>query len=676
MSEKKTKTDNSENSNAIDLKSLLSNIIGHWKLFIITIIIALSVAKFKNGYEEKSYSIDTIITIEEEQNPLFSSSTNIAFNWGGASNLVESIKAHFKSRSHNEKVVSKLKFYINYFEDGKYRNEDVFGKIPFEIETDSTDYQLLNTPIKIRFVSKNKVKVSVNFESIDKTFILSEYKNNSTISYQPRTNVFEKEYKADELKNTPFCKFYISKKTDFETTKDFYVIFSDFNSTVSTYTNINIADFKEGTSILKLSLTGSNKAKLVKYLNTSIEVLETYQKNTKISYAIKTKNYIDTLFKNEARTLRNIELGLAQFKESNNIYNVDAEGEEIFKKITTLDDKILQKTRSIEYVNNLRKYINTHDQYSKNIPAPTLEDINEPTTLANVNELITLVVLKNELEEAGVMSIHPEMIDIRNRIKSTKATLIENLKSLDTKNKNDLKKLNDLLSKESKELKKIPKLEQELIKFERNYKLTEINYNYLKQKSYEAGTAIAANVSDIKVLDRAKDVGQGSSKPRTSFNYIVSLMLAIILPLVYIVIKQLLDDSIYSVEEIERTYKIPVIGVVGKNKSDSNLAVFEKPKSSVAESFRALRSNVQFLFDHNGTKNSSNKTIVLTSSVSGEGKTMISINMATVLALSGKKTILIGLDLRKPKIFGDFVGLFFDSYIRCGLLLLSTFLVD
>ena len=103
---------------------------------------------------------------------------------------------------------------------------------------------------------------------------------------------------------------------------------------------------------------------------------------------------------------------------------------------------------------------------------------------------------------------------------------------------------------------------------------------------------------------------------------------------------------------IEKISPIPVLGVVGNNGTDSNLAVFNKPKSGVAESFRALRSNIQFLFTRS-TKDKC-KTIIVTSSVSGEGKTFISINMATVFALGGKKTILVGLDLRKPKIFADF----------------------
>ena len=186
--------------------------------------------------------------------------------------------------------------------------------------------------------------------------------------------------------------------------------------------------------------------------------------------------------------------------------------------------------------------------------------------------------------------------------------------------------------------------------FQRKYNITEANYNYLKQKSYEAGTAIAANVSDIKVLDKAKDIGQAPIYPKGSFNYLVALMLGTVLPLLFIVIKEILDNKISSVEEIEKMYKIPVLGVLGRNKTENRLAVFQNPNSTIAESFRALRSNIQFMFK----RDSKSKTIVITSSVSKEGKTMTAINMATVFALSGKKTVLVGFDLRKPKMHEDF----------------------
>ena len=172
------------------------------------------------------------------------------------------------------------------------------------------------------------------------------------------------------------------------------------------------------------------------------------------------------------------------------------------------------------------------------------------------------------------------------------------------------------------------------------------------QKRYEADITIAASVSDISTLDPAKDTGQGPILPRKPFNYMVALLLGTIVPLFFIIAKEILDTHVHSSDDIERMTPIPILGIVGKKTTTNNLTVFQKPRSAVAESFRALRSNVHFLFDRKIKDKC--KTIIVTSSVSGEGKTFVSINLATVFALGGKKTILVGLDLRKPKMFVDF----------------------
>ncbi|MCL4170109.1 UNVERIFIED_CONTAM: hypothetical protein GTU68_009854, partial [Idotea baltica] len=256
---------------------------------------------------------------------------------------------------------------------------------------------------------------------------------------------------------------------------------------------------------------------------------------------------------------------------------------------------------------------------------------------------------KVEYEENATPN-YPPLKKLNEQIKITRNVILENLANVKNETSNDLNSVNNRLNRYNSRINSLPKKEQGLVKIERNFSLTAANYDYLKQKQYEAGTAIAANVSDIKVLDSAKDVGQGPISPNTLFNYLVAGLLSLGLPFIYILIKEALNNKILTVEEIEKTYKIPVLGVVGSAKLDSYLAVFNKPKSSLAESFRALRSNIQFLFK----KGAGSKTVVITSSVSGEGKTLCSINMASVFAMSDKRTILLGFDLRKPKLHLDF----------------------
>ena len=132
----------------------------------------------------------------------------------------------------------------------------------------------------------------------------------------------------------------------------------------------------------------------------------------------------------------------------------------------------------------------------------------------------------------------------------------------------------------------------------------------------------------------------------------MALFLGLLIPLLVIVVLFFVNNTIQNPDDISRLTSIPLIGVIGINKDKTDLAVFEKPKSALSESFRAIRSSLQFLYKKNSVAGT--KTLMITSSVSGEGKTFCSINIATVFALSGKKTVIVGLDLRKPKLFEEF----------------------
>ena len=134
---------------SFDIKEYLYKIAGYWKLFAVVIIMALVIAKIVNVTSQKVYNLKSLITVSDEQNPLFSSSTNIAFNWGVPSDKVETIITILQSRTHNEKVVDQLNFTLDYFEDGTFRKVDVYGRTPFLVEIDTLQYQLQNTYFKL-----------------------------------------------------------------------------------------------------------------------------------------------------------------------------------------------------------------------------------------------------------------------------------------------------------------------------------------------------------------------------------------------------------------------------------------------------------------------------------------------------------------------------------------------
>jgi hypothetical protein len=196
-----------------------------------------------------------------------------------------------------------------------------------------------------------------------------------------------------------------------------------------------------------------------------------------------------------------------------------------------------------------------------------------------------------------------------------------------------------------KQLALLPASERQLIAVQRNYSLLENLYVFLMQKLSEASISEASNTSDIIPVNPPMQGGLISPKPMQ--NYLIGGFMGLAIPAFdYLYFLNLINNKIQSKEDIDKVTTIPFIGGVGHNSSKTSLAVMEKPKSGLAESFRALRSNLNFF-----TGNQAKKVFMVSSSISGEGKTFTTINLATVFAMSGKKTLIVGADMRRPKYF-------------------------
>ena len=655
----KNQSNSQEKNSSLDPKYYFFKVLGYWQLFFVTILLSLITARFLNGYNTKLYSLKTTISVKEETNPLFSSGTNLTFNWGGASDIIETVNIILRSRTHNEKVVSKLQFYLDYLKDGKYRFEDVYGETPFKVIVDEKNFQLYDRLLKIETLDNNKFKISTEFKDetsaklvkyFNNTFLRKElikdekyiktfyFNDNDSSSFNVKDSFLSLNIYTDQLAIQPNQVYYIK--------------LNNFNSTVAAYKNVSIKNITDGGSILELGMTGKNKNRIADYLNQSVQVLAKDKQQQKTLYATKTVKYIDDLFKKESDNLGIIQREMGDFKKSNNIYNLSSEGEELLLQTSTLSLELKKTEKNIEELNILENYIRSNTIYEQPVPVPAFIQIADMKISSMVDELI-LESTKLEFLKDKVKSIHPDYQKLTKKIEQIKVNLYENISNNRISLKRGARKIEEELLTYNNKLKLLPEKEQRLLKYQKEYEFSEFYYSYFKQKKYEASAAVEASVSDVKLIDAAIDLGQSPIYPNPTFNYLVGIMLGLILPLFYIIIRELLDNKVRTIEEIENHYSIPILGAIGNNTGGNNLAVFERPKSTVAESFRALRSNIQFLFKNKNTTKKA-KTLVLTSSVSGEGKTMISINMASVFALSGKKTVLIGMDLRKPKIYDDF----------------------
>jgi capsular exopolysaccharide synthesis family protein len=643
--------DFSQSSAYFDFKSFVINILSHWYWFLICVCIGLGIAYYVSVRKLPVYKMESLITLKEDQNPLFTNSnTSLTFNWGGQSSKTNSTITTLKTRTHNEKVVKHLQFYLDYMVEGEYQMEDAYGKTPFTINLKEDTYQLKGQLMKIVLLDENFFEISFEIQEEPRYLSYYNYKKEEGFTEKFEPGVYKEKF---EIGKPVLSKFFNGTVERIDNSKNkstpFYIKLQDFNSVVKNYQNIRVGLQEQGSSIIKLELIGENKIKLVDYLNTTTKILSNTQLEQKNLFATKTIKFIDSTLNEKANELEDFENELNKYKLDNNIIDLDSEASQLKQELITYDLELKELNRKLDYLSVLENYLTNRSTY-EDPPAPSIAGIEEGSIVEGVRRIVELSLERSKYQYAAKPDL-PEFKDIDRQIDAAKTVLKENIGS----SKQNIYREIDIVEQELKsverKVQKLPSNQQGLLKIERRFNISQQTYDLFLAKRNEAKLIKASNVSDIQIIDEAKDVGNRKIGPNNQLNYVMAVFFGLGVPLVYVFFLVLLDNRINTPEDIERLTDIPVIGVVGKSKKGDR-ATLEQPNSVISESFRNIRTSLQFVFKNNNVEGC--KTIMVTSSFSGEGKTFNAVNLASVLSIGGKKTVVVGLDLRKPKIHENF----------------------
>jgi Mrp family chromosome partitioning ATPase len=344
-------------------------------------------------------------------------------------------------------------------------------------------------------------------------------------------------------------------------------------------------------------------------------------------------------------SLVSVEDRLQQFRTANRAIDLSAAGDVVFQRLNELEKQESLEEVKAKYYENLIAYVNRTKDF-KDVVAPAVLGIEDNLTTTLIGQLLNLYTKRSSLSfSAKDQNLYVAEID--SQIQALTQQLLENVRNVIQLNRNMREDIRRRIRIAEAEISKLPKNERDLVNIKRKFSLNENLYVYLLQKRAEAGIAKASNLPDSKVIDYA--VTSGAVYPNTSGNYRNAFLLGLLFPGLIIFLISYLNDTVSTREELEALTNIPILGVVAHSNKTTNLVVSQNPKSAVSETFRSLRSNLKYL-----ASDQENTIILITSGISGEGKTFCSINLSSVLALSEKRTILVGVDLRKPRIFNDF----------------------
>ena len=302
---------------SFDIKAFLVKLLGHWKLFLLCMSVAIYWAYYVNIRKESVYGMDASIVVKDDSNPMFSNNTSLTFNWGGTSDKVQTVITTLRSRSHNEKVVDKLQYYIKYLRKGDYFYSDAYGSIPFKAVINKQRGQLAGLLIRIKPVSNTEFEFEVDFGEA-KEVMLYHYTDYTSSTVKVPAKKYVNRFKFNTEIDLPFFngQFTLDSSKPINTKEDIYIQFDDFNATVATYKGIGVNTDSKAQSVIILDLQGSNKARLVEYLNSTVTILREDELNSKNLFAVNTIRFIDSTLNVIEGQLKNTEIDLKNFRKT------------------------------------------------------------------------------------------------------------------------------------------------------------------------------------------------------------------------------------------------------------------------------------------------------------------------------------------------------------------------
>jgi len=635
----------------IDLKALILNYSQYWYYFLVSILFFGFLAFLNNRYTVPEYSVSTTLLIRDDNNTQM-----------GAENLLEGLELFsgkknieneiiiLNSYNISERVVKELDLGASYFQHGFFITNELYKTSPIKVVIDSSHLQLVDINFLIEIIDNNEFKLIVN-ETDQYAFSITEEKERRDIAIDVDIdNTFSFGAKIE----TPFLSFTLFKtdlfnlKQILEENKEYsFVLHKPFNITKKIIFETNIHPINIETSILRLNIKDRTHNKNIAILNKLTEIYIRNGLNDKNLMAINTILFIDNQLTIIQDSLTYIENQLEKFRKQNpNIDIADEDYGTYFQK-QKLDNTLSEASVNIKYYKSLLAYLKDENN-PNSIVSPTSMGVTNPELNSLINQLLQLYARKGDLQLTTTEK-NPTYQAILAQISHTKSTIIENVRNLIASASIYEKDLKNRITTFNSKINKLPEAEKNYLILKRKHEYNEQTAIYLQQKRYEASLAKAGTESDHKVIDTARLDSHIPIKPRKSLAYFLALIFGVVIPLAFISLRDFFSDTISNKADLKNCTNIPILGLIGHSDKATSLVVPTASKSIIAESFRSLRTNIQYL-----AADKEKKIITVTSSVGGEGKTFITMNLAAIFALSGHKTVLIGGDLRKPKLHEDF----------------------
>jgi capsular exopolysaccharide synthesis family protein len=614
------------------IRAIVDQYVSYWRWFVLGVAITMSVAYIYLRYSIPQYRAATTILVKDDKKGGLSSELSAFADMGisgGKSNLDNEIEI-LKSRSLVENTVRKMNLNIAFIVEGKVLSTNLYNK----------------APILLTYLEKKS-----DFYNEGRSYQFWALSNDTFqfIDLLGQGNVLEggkKVFRYGQPIRTKYGTLVINKslvntQPYNDEVRPIKIIINPLESVAASFrSRLSVALLSKTSSVVELSLVDPVVEQAEDFLNNLVQNYNEEAAADKNFISENTSKFIANRLALITEELDGVEKNVESFKTGNQLTNIEAEAQLFIEGSSEYDKKGIETDIQLNVITSLTDFL------KKSTPSDLL-----PTNIASgeaqelIQEYNQLVLTRNRVLKTAT-EVNPTVVKISEQINALKSNVVASL----SRQKNNLMiQKRDLGSQEgvfNSKIKKIPSQERQFRVIARQQKVKEELYLYLLQKREETAIALAATESIARVVDSAKGSYTPIS-PKKSIIYLGALFLGLLIPFAIIYLLDLLDTKIKSRLDLEGKSPIPFIGDVPSSDSPSEIIKSESRTSS-AEALRIIRTNLEFMLTK--VPEGIAKTIFLTATFPKEGKTFVSVNLAATFALSGKKVLLIGMDIRNPRL--------------------------
>ncbi|UFH35735.1 GumC family protein [Flavobacterium acetivorans] len=625
---------NEDTEDNFQLRAILDQYIFHWKWFVLGVFLCLGIAFGYLRYVIPQYKASTTILVKDEKKGggLSELSAFADMGLGGAlKNNVDNEIEILKSRTLVESTVRELHLNVNLVVEGNV--------------IDATLYD--NSPISVRFIRPTAALYSssstLKFSSTGGgRFRLEEELNDLSL---PILFDSKKEYAYGEIIKTRGGDLRILQSTieGVSSSKFIQIVIRPLEEVVENYrSRLVISPLSKTSSVVELSLTDAVIHRAEDFLDALVRIYNEAAVNDKNAISENTSQFIAGRLALITEELDGVEQSVERFKKSNRLTDIESEAKLFIEGSSEYDKKGVEAAIQLNMVQSMLDFIKKSSN-SDLLPTNVIGGDADASSL--INTYNQLILDRNRLLKSAT-SLNPSVVKMDQQIASLRSNVVSSLGRLQSNlriQKSDLKSEEGVLNRK---VEKIPSQERQFRVIARQQKVKEELYLYLLQKREETAISLSATEPNARVIDAAK-ASKIPVSPKKSIIYLAALLLGILIPFGVIYLIDLLDTKIKSRLDLEGKTSVPFIGDVPSSEDPSQIMQPDS-RSSSAEALRIIRTNLEFMVGK--VAEGKAKTIFLTSTFPKEGKTFVSVNLAATFALSGKRVLLIGADIRNPRL--------------------------